>query len=340
MTFNGYVVVVGASAGGIEALSAFFRSTPADLPAAFLVVQHLSPNYRSSLPEILSRQTSMRVERAMDGEKIKAHRVYVAPADHHLLIEGDTLLVKRGPKENRFRPSVDALFRSAAYSYGPRVIGVVLSGALDDGTSGLWTIKRRNGTTMIQDPAEAEFDSMPASALEQVEIDHCLKVEDMGALLKKLIARPIRKEKVISGEDDQLRMEISIAAEGDAFKKGVMTIGKLTPYTCPECHGVLVEITDGKLKRYRCHTGHGYSSSALLSEIVEKVEQSYWSAMRSLEEAAMLLKNWGDDLSTTGDKQAAKLFFSQAKIAEEQSRQLKDTLLSDKRFDAEQLFNR
>jgi two-component system chemotaxis response regulator CheB len=332
------IVTVGASAGGVESLTALVASLPPDLNAAVFVVLHIPPNLVSSLPEILSKRGPLRAIHPTDGDRIEAGYIYVAPPDHHLLIETDHILVKRGPKENRNRPSVDALFRSAAYSHGARVIGIVLSGALDDGTSGLWSIKRLGGVTIVQDPAESSFDSMPANALSQVKIDHCLSVHKMGALLSRLAEETIRMDpRDAEHERQKMQVEISVAVDGDAFRKGVMEIGQLTPFTCPECQGVLVKLTEGKLTRFRCHTGHAYSASALLSGVMGKIDESYWAVMRSLEEAAMLLDQIGNNLVNEGQGKAAKLFLDRGKAAMEQSRNLRETVLSTERFSGDSL---
>jgi two-component system chemotaxis response regulator CheB len=181
------MVVVGASAGGMEALTALVSRVPHDLQASIFVVWHMAPDsLYSGLPRMLERVGPLTARLAEDRERIEAGRIYVAPPDHHLLLEAGYVRVAKGPKENRFRPAVDPLFRSAAYVYGARVIGVVLSGALDDGTSGLWTIKLRGGTTIVQDPGEALSTSMPLTALRSVEVDHCLPAADIGPLLARL----------------------------------------------------------------------------------------------------------------------------------------------------------
>lgn len=332
------IVVVGASAGGVESLSAFSSSLPPDLDAAILVVMHVSPNYVSKLPEILSRHGALPALHPEDGEKIRPGLIYVAPPDHHLLIENDCVIVARGPKENRNRPSIDALFRSAAYHYRERAIGIVLSGALDDGTSGLWNIKRMGGIAITQEPSECVVDSMPASAMQQVDIDFTLSASAMGQLLDRLIRedaemRPHGSEKV----HHAMGLEVSIAVEGDAFEKGIMDVGTLSPFACPECHGVLVEIKEGKRSRFRCHTGHAYSSSALVSEMTEAVDKSYWKAMRGLEEAAMLLEKAGRELQDERQAAAAEAFRQQAKFAREQAIKLRDTLLSSKQYSGDSL---
>lgn len=333
-----HIVTVGASAGGVASLSALVSSLPADLDAAIFVVLHIPANLVSTLPEILSSKGPLKAVHPTDGDEIERGRIYVAPPDHHMLLEANRVLVTRGPKENRNRPSVDALFRSAAYSYGPRVIGIILSGALDDGTSGLWSIKQMGGVTIAQDPTEATFDSMPANALSQVEIDYCLSVHKMGALLKQLTQQELEKPAYdTESEKQKMAIEVSVAVDGDAFKKGIMDVGTLTPFTCPECQGVLVKLTEGKLDRFRCHTGHAYSASALLSGIMEKIDESYWAAMRSLEEAAMLLEQTSKNFTKNGNDKAAAVFLQHARITTEKSRMLRNTVLSSKRFSGDSL---
>lgn len=332
------IITVGASAGGVQSLIALVASLPPDLDAAIFVVLHIPPNLTSSLPQILSKEGAWRAVHPADGDPIKAGIIYVAPPDHHLLIEDGRILVKRGPRENRNRPSIDALFRSAAYSHGARVIGIVLSGALDDGTSGLWSIKRLGGVTIVQDPSESSFDAMPSSALNQVDIDHCLSAHEMGALLSRLSKEALPKEPH-SAEHDRRKMkvEVGVAIDGDAFRKGVMEIGELTPFTCPECQGVLMKLKDGKLIRYRCHTGHAYSASALLAGVMGKIDESYWAVMRSVEEAAMLLEQVGKNLVDEGQSKAAQLFLDRAKVAVEQSRHLREAVLGTERLSGDSL---
>ncbi|WP_373186129.1 chemotaxis protein CheB [Halopseudomonas sp.] len=332
------IIVMGSSAGGIESLITLIKGLPSRLDASIFIVQHLSPNYKSTIPEILQEYSPFPVRHPDDGDEIKSRTIYVAPPDHHLLIEKGHVLVKRGPKENRFRPSIDALFRSAAYSYRSRVVGIVLSGALDDGTSGLWSVKRLGGMTMVQLPADAAFDSMPLSALDQVEIDYCVPARDMGKLLATL-RMPAKTAKAESSAIvERAGVETSIASDGDAFRKGIMDAGKLTPFTCPECHGVLVQIDEDGISRFRCHTGHGYTRAALLSEVVQRIEETYWISMRSLEEAAMLLEHTAGSLDVQGNGEAAKLFRREAVIATDESRELRETLLRRTRFTGENLF--
>jgi two-component system chemotaxis response regulator CheB len=314
-------ITIGASAGGIEALKEVVSQIPADLPAPVFVAVHIPPFVASSLPEIISKAGPLPAVHPQDGTKIEVGRIYVAPPDHHLLVDERCIAVKKGPKENRFRPSIDALFRSAAYVCGPRAIGVVLSGALDDGTSGLWSIKRLGGITVVQQPNQARFESMPRSALEYVDIDYNLPSSEIGALLGRL-ANEHRVSEVAVEPDTKTRMakEIQIAAENGAFQKGIMELGTLTPFTCPECHGALVKIAEGKMSRFRCHTGHAYTDNALLEAVMETTGEMLWQVIRSLEEGVMLLKHMGQHLQDAGDPTRAKIFFAKAHDIEKRSK--------------------
>jgi two-component system chemotaxis response regulator CheB len=225
-----------------------------------------------------------------DGESIQPGKIYVAPPDRHLLLEAGRIRLTRGPKENRFRPAVDPLFRSAAYAYGSRVIGVVLSGALDDGTAGLWAIKDRGGIAVVQDPAEAEQASMPRSALANIEVDHCLPISEIAPLLVALTQESAGKEGR-GPVSKELEIETKIALGADAAELDVKQLGNISEFTCPDCHGSLIRINNGTLQRFRCHTGHSFGSGSLLAELTDSVEQSLWTTIRAVEERLRLLKH-------------------------------------------------
>lgn len=295
---------------------------PADFPAAVCLTTHIPPYTPSHLPEILGRSGLLPVVHAQDGEPIQPGRIYCAVPDHHLLLQDECLGVKKGPKENRVRPAVDTLFRSAAYSAGPGVIGVVLSGMLDDGTSGLWTIKQFGGIAIVQDPEDAEHSSMPASALNQVEVDHTVRGQDLGDLLVQLVAEPLPYAAGVDidpATQHRVKTEVKIALSDHAFRKGVMEFGKVTPQTCPECGGVLVQIKEGGFTRYRCHTGHAYTGDTLLVGVTEHVEETLWRTMRTMEEAVMLLENTGREFAQAGDQRLAEAYKRKARDLEERS---------------------
>lgn len=314
------IVVIGASAGGLEGVKALIAALPKHFPAVMLVVLHIPSDSVSALPQILSRAGPLPARQPEDGETMQPGQIYVARPDHHLLVEGDVIGVKKSPRENRFRPSIDVLFRSAAYHHHHQVAGVILSGALEDGVSGLWTIKHLGGTTLVQHPDEAAFDSMPLSALQQVEIDHILSAADIGACLSDWATTPpVTLPGVAMEENKRIETEVSIASGKDGFQKGIMDLGELSPFGCPECHGVLIKIMEGESSRYRCHTGHAYTDSALLAGLTETVDHAYWQIMRALEETVILLESMGKHLENTQQADAAELFFKRARDARDRA---------------------
>lgn len=335
-----HLIVVGASAGGLLPLRHLAATLPADFPAALCIVTHIPAHTPSHLPFILSRAGPLPATHPQDGEEILPGHIYCAPPDHHLLIEEGRLRVKKGPKENRVRPAIDTLFRSAAYGEGTNVIGVLLSGMLDDGTSGLWTVKHFGGTAIVQDPREAEFDSMPRSALTQVEVDHTVSADNLGALLVTLTAGPPSdpQETRVSEEARQrVGIEVSIASSANAFRKGVMDFGRVTPQTCPECGGVLVQIKEGGFTRYRCHTGHAYTGDALLVSVTEHIEETLWRTMRTLEEATLLLENTGQEFGEAGDLRLADIYARKAREVEARTRLIFASVVENENLSVENL---
>ncbi|MGI4874350.1 MAG: chemotaxis protein CheB [Janthinobacterium lividum] len=322
------IVVIGTSAGGVTALLALAKTLPADFPAPIFVVLHVPPDSPSLMPELLNAVSALEARHPTNGEVVRAGVIYVAPPDHHLLLEEDRVLVTRGPKENRFRPSIDALFRSAAYTYGPRVIGVVLTGYLDDGTSGLWSVRRMGGLAIIQDPRDAEQPAMPTNALKFVEADHLVPLAQLGALLVRLtLELAPAKTHLPAAQLDLLKIELTIAKQGGGFELGIIEKGQLTPFTCPDCHGALTQLIEGKLIRYRCHTGHAYTVSSLLSEVTQSVESMLYQSMRGLEETKMLLHNLGMHFVENGQPEVANLFFEKADETGQQARVVHASIL-------------
>ncbi len=332
------IIVVGASAGGFEALKKLVAGLPKDFDAPLFIVWHMSPDVRSILPEVLNRENTIEVAHAYDGEPICANRIYVAPPDRHLLAENGKARVTHGPKENRFRPAVDPLFRSAAYAYNNRVIGVILSGALDDGTAGLWTIKHRGGTAIVQDPEDAEVPSMPENALREVEVHYTVPVSEMADLLVRLTKeKAAETSEVIMEDDEKTKIEIGIAAEYSAFESGIMQFGELTPFTCPDCHGVLSKYKDGKRARFRCHTGHAFSAAALLATLTENIEDSLYSAMRGVEESIMLLNHIGDHFAAVNQTKLAAMYFKKASEAQRRAQIVRQVVLTHEQLSTDSL---
>ena len=283
-----HIVVIGASAGGIETLRALVAGLPADFSAPIAIVVHTSPQSPGILHEILSRSGPLTAVNPRNQDRLDPGRIYVAPPDSHLLIEPAHVRLSKGPRENRFRPAIDPLFRSAAQVYGPGAIAVVLTGNLDDGTAGLWAVKQLGGVTIVQDPVDALFPSMPESALRHVDVDHVVRIAELPALLDRLTR--VSPAAAATVPSDTLGIEVRIAAEEDPIKAGVQDMGEPSPIACPECHGVLLQMTEGGRIRFRCHTGHAFSAESLLAEITEGIESALWNAIRAMQEGAILLK--------------------------------------------------
>lgn len=284
------IVVVGTSAGGVEALKRLTAALPADLPASIFVVQHCSPSGAGLLAKILGRSGSLPAQSPMNHEPIRRGLIYVAPPDRHLLIQDGHVCTSQGPKENRSRPSIDTLFRSAARAYGPRVIGVILTGMLDDGTAGLLAIKEQGGLAIVQAPTDAAYPSMPQSALRYVKTDFCLPLSEIAAKLVQLAQDPVEAQPTPSGK---LEVEYRISLGDTAAMEQVTAYGHLSPFTCPECQSVLWELRDGDFIRFRCRMGHALTGQSLLEgqhEIIENVLNSMHRARREYAELASYLK--------------------------------------------------
>ena len=284
--FGHDIIVIGASAGGVETLPRLVGSLPADLPASLFIVLHIPTQEASLLPHIIRRGASLSVQNAIHGEKIRHGHVYVAPPDYHLQVVNGQVRLSRGPRENFHRPAIDTLFRTAAESYGPRVAGVVLTGNLDDGTAGLHAVKSHGGIAIVQDPKEATVPAMPQSALRNVKVDHCVTLAKMGPLLVRLATmRNIPKSKKgIS------RMEKRSMSPKEMEKK----FGLPTSFVCPECNGPLWETQAGASLQFRCHVGHAYSPDSLLADHADGLERALWSAVRTFDERASLLRRLGE----------------------------------------------
>jgi two-component system, chemotaxis family, protein-glutamate methylesterase/glutaminase len=321
------LIVMGASAGGVEAIVAVVRALPADLPAAVLVVLHVPADSRSVLPQILERHGRLPASHPEEGESIRPGHIYVAPPNRHLLVGRGVVHLSTGPHENRVRPAIDPLFRSAALAYGARVIGVVLSGTLDDGTAGLVTIVRRGGLAVIQDPEDAAFPGMPLSALQHVVPDERLPVERIGAALDRLARLPARGAP--GPPSDRLEEEVEVAESAMQGTPGPAVPGMPTGFACPECHGVLFELRDGELVRYRCRVGHAYGVESLGASQDEAVEVALWTALRALEEKADLSRRLQARADERGLTAAAGRFATQAVEAAERAESIRRVLLAE-----------
>jgi two-component system chemotaxis response regulator CheB len=321
------LIVIGASAGGLQALQEIIGGLPKDLPAAVLVVVHTAPTGSGMLPQILGRVSQLPIAFAKDGDAIEHSRIYVAPPDHHLLIKSTSICLTRGPKENGFRPAVDPLFRTAARAYGPRVIGVILSGGLDDGTLGLAIIKQFGGVAVVQDPDEAMAPGMPASAIQNVQIDHVLEVAQMPRVLSELAQQPVPE-----GLDPMTHPQ---GEDPDIAELGAASLlDRSRPYppsefTCPQCGGALWELRDGNVPRFRCHVGHGYTGQSLIAEQTDEVEAALWTALRALEENAALQRRLAERARQGNWPLVEKSYREAASNAESRAAVIRKVLVSE-----------
>jgi two-component system, chemotaxis family, protein-glutamate methylesterase/glutaminase len=307
------IVVMGGSAGSIEVLTELVSGFPPDFPGSIFVVVHFPGSVTSTLPRILNRAGPLSARHARDGDPIEPGGIYVAPPDCHLHVSDGHVRLTRGPKENGHRPALDPLFRTAAFSYGSRVVGVILSGNLNDGTAGLLRIKQRGGVAIVQDPETALYQGMPRSAIEHVAVDHVLPVREISGLVTELASQPVGFLEV-----DGMSQETVPEAKADevAMSDRQQQPGVPSTMSCPECHGVLWEVKNDQLVQFRCRVGHAYSAEALLVHQSEQLEAALWTALRSLEEHTALARRLAARAEGKGHKHSASSFTEQAMDAE------------------------
>jgi len=327
------VVTIGASSGGVEALSRLVGGLPTDLPAAVLVVVHFPEGVPSALPRILNRAGSLEAVHPEDGDRVERGRVYVAPPGFHLLVEDGRVRLACGPKENGHRPAVDPLFRSAAVAYGPRVVGIVLTGADDDGAAGLAAIKRRGGVAVAQDPDDALFRRMPESALGYADVDYCAPVGEMAALLARLVREPAGEESLYPVPND-VELEAKIAGLDLATIEDGRHPGEASGCTCPECSGPLYGIQDGILERFRCRVGHAYTADGVLEGKTDALEEALYAALNSLEETAEVADRLAARARHGGHAHATERFEARARRAREQTTAVRRVLTDGSAQDA------
>jgi two-component system chemotaxis response regulator CheB len=291
------IIVIGASTGGVDVLTRLVGGLPDSLPAAIFVVLHVRPDAPSMLPAILTRAGPLAAAHAVDNERIRSHRIYIAPPGMQMNLQRRHVTVERGPRENMHRPAIDPLFCSAAQHHGPRVIGVVLSGALDDGTAGLHAVKAAGGIAVVQDPVDAACASMPAHAMARVAVDYCVKAEDLAALLVRLVAKP-------AADADPAAVVPAVATP--VVRESA--IGVESGLTCPECSGILREMRQGDVLRFRCGVGHAYTSETMLEAQGDAIERALWTMVRHFEERAMLTGKLAAAASERGHPGVAAMF--------------------------------
>lgn len=318
------IIVIGGSAGALEALRSLVGFLPPDLDAAIFLTLHVSSDYPSVLPILLRDVGPLPAFHPKDKEPIRAGSIYVAPPDLHLLIERGRVRTSRGPRENRHRPAVDPMFRTAARAYGARVAGVILSGQLDDGSAGLLAVKMAGGLTVVQDPAEAVCPEMPSRAIRYAGAEHVLRIAEIAKLIVSLSkatspAAPSKEEELMA---DELTNEVNAAnLESEPEKR----TGKPSAFSCPECHGVLWELEEGEHLRFRCRVGHAYTASALRVALSESTEDALWAAMRVLKEKASLLRR----MSARTAEHAAARYRDEAEGFENHAETIREILIEN-----------
>ena len=325
------VVVIGGSAGALGPLKCIASVLPEGMPAAVFVVLHLSSDFPSYIPEILSRSGLLKARHPDDGEKIEKGTIYVAKPDFHLLVEDGRIRVTRGPRENRHRPAIDPLFRTAARAYGSRVIGVLLSGQLDDGAAGIMAVKMRGGLTIVQHPNEALSSDMPMNAMRNAQPDYVLPSAEIGRMIAKCVPITEPQEEAGSMEEKRTRKRSSepdvadLSAPVERPKEG-----KPSEFACPECHGVLWEEKEGELVQYRCRVGHAYTESSLVGEMSQAAEAALWASLRALSEQSALLKR----MASRCTEPLASRYRDQASGFDEHCETIRNILLQDEQTEA------
>jgi two-component system, chemotaxis family, protein-glutamate methylesterase/glutaminase len=323
------IVVIGASAGGVEALTSLVATLPADLDASLFVVVHIPSSGPSVLPQILSRRGKLPAVHPSDGARIERGKIYVAPPGRHLILERTRVRLVIGPTEHGVRPAVDPLFRSAALTFRERVVGIILSGNLDDGTAGFEIIKGMGGVTMVQNPDDALYDGMIRSAMDAGCVDQVVSTSAMGSALAELVGTATKGESEMTAEgDDEERKELAI----DKFDFDQLHSddqpGVVSGFTCPNCNGALWELTDTDVLRFRCRVGHAFAVESLLAEQQDGVEDAFWIALRALEERGALLRRLIDRAQKGANRRGIARYTEEEQIVAKRAKTLRDVILN------------
>jgi two-component system chemotaxis response regulator CheB len=332
MASPGFIVVIGTSAGGSNALSELVSALRPDTKAAFFVLMHLSrKGVGNFLLQNLQQSSSIPCKLAEHDEQIESGTIYIAPPDNHLLLDPELkVILGQGPPENRWRPSINTLFRSAAAGYGNRVVGVILTGLLDDGTSGMEAIKSVGGTTIVQDPNEAEFPDMPMSVLNRMEVDHCAMLAEIPVIIHDIITtNELNDSYTVIPED--LKKEAEMSLKVSTSLPELAEIGEKTFYSCPDCGGGLWRLKNTSMEQYRCHIGHAFNDVDLLNSQVEQLESTLWVALRMMEERRNLLLQFAQKELKKGLRSISDSHKVRAEELESHIRNLKELLFASQR---------
>jgi two-component system, chemotaxis family, protein-glutamate methylesterase/glutaminase len=329
---NRDILAVGTSAGGVEALLFLAGQFRPDFPASVLITIHLPSHGRSELDEILSRAGPLPASFARDGETLRRSRIYIAPPDRHLLVDGgDRLALGEGPRENNSRPSIDPMLRSAAVCCGSRAVGVVLTGTLGDGASGLWAVRQCGGLTAVQDPRDAAFAEMPLTALNRAKPEHVVRLAEMPALLARLVRQaaglPVNCPR-------RIQYEVEIARNGYSKMEEMDSLGRRSPLACPDCGGVMWEIGEEDLVRYRCHVGHTYTAEIMSLALDESLRRALASAQRALEERVAVARKLETQAIEGGHRVLADTWAEKAREFQGEMHVIRDSIRRMQRISA------
>lgn len=317
------VVVIGASMGGRDALLNLVEQLPADLPASLFVVQHLAAGGPSGLASALHDRGALPASQILQDAPIERSRIYVAPPNCHLVVDDGIVRAVFGPRENRSRPAIDPLFRSAAVAFRSRVIGIILTGLLNDGAAGLHAVKRCGGVALVQDPADAAHPDMPRHAIEKVDVDHVVPLAEMGALLLRLIGETAPDPPDVP---EDLSLETRLISGSETRIPAKSLPGTLSTLACPDCGGPLREMDDAAVRRYRCHVGHAFTAENLLADQDGAVEKALYIAMRTLKERADLLRRLARDERNDGRTRMASAFEDRADESQDHADRIQELL--------------
>ena len=312
------IIVIGASEGGVEAIRLLASALPGEFPAAVFVVLHIGA-HKSEFPAVLNSAGPLRASHAKNGERIHPGRIYVAPPDHHLLVEHRQMRLTRGPRENWARPAIDPLFRSAAQAYGSEVVGVILTGGLNDGTAGLLEIKQCGGTTIVQDPDDAMNPSMPRSALQHVVVDHRVTLSSLPGLLISIVTgqASATPAKDMASMPFELRRRAMTAD---------YTLDDPVAVTCPNCGGALRRIELDSLTQFRCHIGHVYTAEVMIAAQFAAMDTSLATAMRSLSERGELCRQMAEKAQSAERADLAAQWTAAMQEAKERATMMRELL--------------
>jgi two-component system chemotaxis response regulator CheB len=291
---NSRILVIGTSVGGLQALENLISQLQPDFPLPIVIVQHISADATGNvLLQKLANLGNLKCQHGKNNASVLPGHLYLAPSDHHIIInDKKKILITKGAHENRSRPAIDPLFRSAAVAYGNGTIAILLTGYLDDGTAGMKVVKECGGICIVQDPRDAQYPDMPQNALQTVAIDYCLPLSEMGGLLYQILSSVSPSKVKIP---NAVLIEAKIAERVLSDLPSVNALGEQVPFNCPGCGGVLWKISESGEIRFRCHVGHAYTAATLMAEQTMKIEETMWTALRMFEERKNLLMTYAQD---------------------------------------------